>query len=100
MFFLFEKIEDFGKQKKPISTYLMYAIPLFALCLCVLAMFVFTQVFQFFLTIMAVQKFFLYFYPSSQKYIVLSSKNMHYFVRYVYYLFISKDVIGRILLFF
>ncbi|CAP36070.1 Protein CBG18660 [Caenorhabditis briggsae] len=100
MFFLFEKIEDFGKQKKPISTYLMYGIPLAALCLCVLAMLVFTHVFQFFLTIMAVQKFLLYFYPSSQKYIVLSSKNMHYFIRYVYYLFISKDVISRILFFF
>ncbi|ULT91987.1 hypothetical protein L3Y34_009579 [Caenorhabditis briggsae] len=37
LFFLFEKIEDIGKQKESISTYLMYGIPLAALCLCVLA---------------------------------------------------------------
>ncbi|PIC30183.1 hypothetical protein B9Z55_021515 [Caenorhabditis nigoni] len=55
-----------------------------------------TQVFQFFLTVMAVQKFLLYFFPSSQKYIILSPKNMKLFIRYVYVLFILIEVISSI----
>ncbi|PIC14438.1 hypothetical protein B9Z55_026757 [Caenorhabditis nigoni] len=89
IFFLFEKLEDFEKQK--------IGIPLVALFLCLKAMLIFIQVSQFFLTVMAIQKFLLYFYPTSQKYTILSPNNMKYFIRYSYCLFIVRDIIGVIM---
>ncbi|PIC14450.1 hypothetical protein B9Z55_026762 [Caenorhabditis nigoni] len=73
-------------------------IPFVAAVLCFVAIFIFTQLFQFFLTILAIQKFLLYFFPSWQKYIILSRKNMKYFIRCTYFFFVSRDVITFILI--
>ncbi|CAP39154.1 Protein CBG22600 [Caenorhabditis briggsae] len=83
-----------------ITEYPLFTFCLFSFGFCLCAIFIYIQVFQFFLTIMAVQKFLLFFYPSSEKYIILSRRNMQYFIRYTYYIFVSKDFISFILLIF
>ncbi|PIC29913.1 hypothetical protein B9Z55_021333 [Caenorhabditis nigoni] len=101
----------YGMMKKTQAIFvLMYAMAIYTavkrqkvsfLCLlivlCFYILIVFTQVFQFFLMVLAIQKFILYFSPSSQKYIIPSRKNMQNFIRFAYYFFISKEIISLIL---
>ncbi|CAP34052.1 Protein CBR-SRZ-42 [Caenorhabditis briggsae] len=89
------KVEQIPKKMGLTLITILGSIIVCALCLYVLMLF--TQVFQFFLTIMAVQKFLLYFHPSSQKHIVLSRKNMQCFIRFTYYLLLFKEAIFFIL---